>query len=145
MAENGEKNTFYLKVIAADRVFFQGRCLSVVLPAVDGEHAILAHHSDMMIATSMGTIRFRTEGGEVHEAVVGTGFTQVINNRVTILVEFAERPEEIDALRAREAMERAQEQLRQKQSQQEYYHTQASLARAMARLRMTNKNNINRK
>ena len=37
MAENGEKNTFYLKVIAADRVFFQGRCLSVVLPAVDGE------------------------------------------------------------------------------------------------------------
>ena len=59
MAENGEKNTFYLKVIAADRVFFQGRCLSVVLPAVDGEHAILAHHSDMMIATSTGTIRFR--------------------------------------------------------------------------------------
>ena len=71
MAENGEKNTFYLKVIAADRVFFQGRCLSVVLPAVDGEHAILAHHSDMMIATSTGTIRFRTESGEVHEAVVG--------------------------------------------------------------------------
>lgn len=105
----------------------------------------MAHHSDMMIATDTGTIRFQTEDGAWQEAVIGTGFTQVINNRVTILVEFAERPEEIDALRAREAKERAEEQLRQKQSLQEYYHTQASLARAMARLRLTNKNNINRK
>ena len=145
MAENGEKNTFYLKVIAADRVFFQGRCLSVVLPAVDGEHAILAHHSDMMIATSTGTIRFRTEGGEVHEAVVGTGFKHVHNNRETILDGIDLQQEEIEALRAREEIALAKEQLRQKQSQQEYYHTQASLARAMARLRMTNKNNINRK
>ena len=145
MAENAGKNTFFLRVIAADRVFFKGKCTYVVLPAVDGEHAIMAHHSDMMIATVTVTIRFQTEDGAWQEAVIGTGFTQVINNRVTILVEFAERPEEIDALRAREAKERAEEQLRQKQSLQEYYHTQASLARAMARLRLTNKNNINRK
>lgn len=143
MAERAESSTFFLRVIAADRVFFKGRCISVILPAVDGEHAVMAHHSDMMIATQTGSIRFRTEDGEWQEAVVGNGFTQVINNRVTILVDFAERPEEIDALRAREAKERAEEQLRQKQSLQEYYHTQASLARAMARLRMTNKNNIN--
>lgn len=143
MAERTESSTFFLRVIAADRVFFKGRCISVILPAVDGEHAVMAHHSDMMIATQTGTIRFRTEDGEWQEAVVGNGFTQVINNRVTILVDFAERPEEIDALRAKEAKERAEEQLRQKQSLQEYYHTQASLARAMARLRMTNKNNIN--
>lgn len=143
MAERTESSTFFLRVIAADRVFFKGRCISVILPAVDGEHAVMAHHSDMMIATQTGSIRFRTEDGEWQEAVVGNGFTQVINNRVTILVDFAERPEEIDALRAKEAKERAEEQLRQKQSLQEYYHTQASLARAMARLRMTNKNNIN--
>lgn len=143
MAERAESSTFFLRVIAADRVFFKGKCISVILPAVDGEHAVMAHHSDMMIATQTGSIRFRTEDGEWQEAVVGNGFTQVINNRVTILVDFAERPEEIDALRAREAKERAEEQLRQKQSLQEYYHTQASLARAMARLRMTNKNNIN--
>lgn len=143
MAERTESSTFFLRVIAADRVFFKGRCISVILPAVDGEHTVMAHHSDMMIATQTGSIRFRTEDGEWQEAVVGNGFTQVINNRVTILVDFAERPEEIDALRAKEAKERAEEQLRQKQSLQEYYHTQASLARAMARLRMTNKNNIN--
>ena len=95
MAENAGKNTFFLRVIAADRVFFKGKCTYVVLPAVDGEHAIMAHHSDMMIATDTGTIRFQTEDGAWQEAVIGTGFTQVINNRVTILVEFAERPERL--------------------------------------------------
>ena len=47
-----------------------------------------------------------------------------------------ERPEEIDIARAQEAKERALEKIRQKQSIQEYYHTQASLSRAMARLRV---------
>ena len=57
--------------------------------------------------------------------------------RVTLLVETAEHPEEIDIARAREAKERAEEQLRQKQSIQEYYHSRASLARAMTRLKAT--------
>ena len=59
----------------------------------------------------------------------------VANNRVTVPADTVERPEEVDANRAKEALERAQERLRQKQSIQEYYHTQASLSRAMARLR----------
>lgn len=44
-------------------------------------------------------------------AVVGMGFVEIVNNRVTLLVETAERPEEIDVARAREAKERAEEQL----------------------------------
>ena len=54
-------------------------------------------------------------------------------------METAEKPEEIDILRAQEAKERAMEQLRQKQSIQEYYHSSASLARAMTRLKVTSK------
>ena len=54
--------------------------------------------------------------------------------RVTILVDFAEKPEEIDERRAKEALERAQEAMRQKQSIQEYHMSQANMARAMARL-----------
>ena len=69
------------------------------------------------------------------------GFVQIINNRVTLLVETAERPEDIDARRAREAQERAMEQMRQKQSIQEFHHSQASLARAMSRLKATSKYN----
>lgn len=52
----------------------------------------------------------------------------MINNRLTILVDTAERPEDIDRKRAEEAKARAEEQLRQKQSMQEYYMSKASLA-----------------
>ena len=69
-------------------------------------------------------------------------FAQVINNRVSILVDTAEHPEEIDVRRAREAKERAREQLRQKQSIQEYYMSKASLARAMSRLRYSSKDDM---
>ena len=106
---------------------------------LDGEKVFLAHHENIVIAIEMGDLKFRTEDGETHHAVVGKGFAQVINNRVTVLVDSAERPEDIDKIRAEEALERAKEQLRQKQSIQEYYHSQASMARAMTRLKLSSR------
>lgn len=144
MAEK-ERNSFYIKIFAADKVFCSERAYNVILPAVDGQLSVMAHHADMMAAVETGELKYQTLDGEWHCAVVGNGFAQVINNRVMVLVDFAERPEDIDILRAKEAKERAEEQLRQKQSIQEYYHTQASLARAMTRLRVTGKNSINRR
>ena len=131
-------NAFYLKIISANRVFYSGRCRSLIVPEYDGQKEILAHHEDMVIAIDDGEMRFQPEGSENWEyAVVGMGFVEIVNNRVTLLVETAERPEEIDVARAREAKERAEEQLRQEQSIHEYYHSRASLARAMARLKAT--------
>ena len=121
-------NTFYLKIISANRVFFSGRCRSLIVPEYDGQKEILAHHEDMVIAIDEGEMRFQPEG---------TDNWEIVNNRVTLLVETAERPEEIDVARAREAKERAEEQMRQKQSIREYYHSRASLSRAMARLKGT--------
>ena len=131
-------NSFYLKIIAANRVFYSGRCRSIIVPEYYGQKEILAHHEDMVIAVNDGEMRFQPEGSDNWEyAVVGIGFVEIVNNRVTLLVESAERPEEIDVARAREAKERAEEQMRQKQSIHEYYHSRASLARAMARLKAT--------
>ncbi len=130
-------NSFYLKVISANRVFFSGKCESVVVPEFDGEKEILAHHENMVIAINRGDMRFKPEGeSEWQEAVVGMGLVEIMNNRVTLLVETAEHPEEIDMARAQEAKERAEEQMRQKQSIREYYHSRASLARAMARIKV---------
>lgn len=130
-------NSFYLKVISANRIFFSGRCESIVVPEFDGEKEILAHHENMVIAINRGDMRFKPEGeNEWQEAVVGMGLVEIMNNRVTLLVETAERPEEIDIARAQEAKERAEEQMRQKQSIHEYYHSRASLARAMARIKV---------
>ena len=124
-------NTFSLKIISANRVFFTGRCQSVIVPGYDGQKEVLAHHENMVIAVNEGEMRFLPEGEEEWQyAVVGIGFIEIVNNRVTLLVE------EIDIARAQEAKERALEKIRQKQSIQEYYHTQASLSRAMARLRV---------
>lgn len=132
-------NTFSLKVIATDKTFYDGKAEVVILPASDGERAILAHHENMVIALVIGDLSIKLPDGTWLKAVVGTGFAQVFNNRVTILVDTAESPEEIDTKRAQEALERAQEQLRQQQSEIEYQHTQAALARAMRRLKSAGK------
>ena len=134
-------STFSLKVIASDKIFFDGRAEVLIIPEIDGEKAILAHHEDMVIAITNGDMKFRLEDKTWVNAVVGKGFAQVINNRVSVLVDTVERPEDIDAARAKEALERAKEQLRQKQSLQDFRLSQASMARAMTRLKSTSKFN----
>ena len=130
-------DTFGLKIIASDKVFYEGRCRKLIIPAPDGEKGILPNHENMVIAIAVGTAKVQLAGeDEWKDLAVGTGFAEIVNNRVTLLVDTAERPEDIDVRRAQEQQERAEEQMRQKQSTQEYYHTQASLARAMTRLRV---------
>lgn len=130
-------STFSLKIISSNRTFYDGKCEMLVVPALDGELAIMAHHQDMVVATQVGDIRFIDDSGNMHEGVVGIGFVHMANNRVTMLVDTVERPDEIDEARARAAMERAKEQLRQKQSIQEYHVSTASMSRAVSRLKLS--------
>ena len=134
-------NTFYLRVISSNKIFFDGRAEKIVLPLEDGEKAVLAHHENMVIAIEVGEAKMQMEDGTWETLAVGTGFLEVVNNRVTMLVQTAEKPEEIDARRAEERREVMEEKLRQKQSIQEYYHTKASLARAMNRLKVSREKN----
>ena len=134
--------TFWLKVIASDRVAYNGRCQKVIVPAADGgQMGILADHENMVIAIEVGEAKMQLEDGMWETLAVGTGFLEVVNNRVTMLVQTAEKPEEIDARRAEERREVMEEKLRQKQRIQEYYHTKASLARAMNRLKVSREKN----
>lgn len=133
-------SVFGLKIIAADKVFYSGKCHSIIVPALDDEQQIMAHHEDMVIATKEGEVRFREEeNAPWRYVVVGIGFVHIVNNRVTMLADTAERPEDIDRVRAEQALERAKEQLRQKQSIQEYRISKASLVRAMVRLKEVGK------
>ncbi len=132
-------NTFFLSVFASDKIFYKGKVQKLIIPLSDGEKAVLPHHEDMVIAVSIGEMRILTEDDQWIEAVVGEGFVQIVNNRVTLLVATAEKPEDIDRRRAEEARERAEEQLRQSKSIQEHSHFEASLARSLARLRLKDK------
>ena len=105
---------------------------------MDGLYGVLANHEDTVTAVVAGELRFKVNG-EWHAAVVGEGFADITRDFVLIAVDTVERPEDIDIIRAREAKERAEERLRQKQSRLQYYHTQAALSRAMARLKVTSK------
>ena len=127
---------FELKIIACDGVFYDGKCEMLIFPAMDGEIAIMNHHEPFTGVVEVGNIRFKTEDGQWHHAVISDGLLTVYKDgTVKILSYSCERPEDIDTFRAQEALERAQEQLQQKQSRIEYELTNASMARAMARLK----------
>ena len=50
--------SFYLKVISANRIFYAGKCRSLIVPEYDGQKEILAHHEDMVIAIDEGQMKF---------------------------------------------------------------------------------------
>ncbi len=127
------EKSFSLEILASDHLFFRGEAKSLVIPVTDGYFGILAHHDDIVICMVPGTLHFDTEEGRFY-AVTGRGIAMMRSNRATILVNFAERPEDIDEKRARISMEMAREKIRQKRSLEEYRRSQATLARAMARL-----------
>ena len=128
--------TFYLEIIASDRKFFTGECEEMVFPAIDGSRGILPGHEAMITALEAGEMKFKVNG-QWKYAAVSEGFVEIMPNNVILLADTVELPEEIDINRANEAKLRAQEKLRQKQSIKEYYQTQASLNRAMNRLKVT--------
>ena len=111
--------TFQVRILAADRAFYEGPCVSLTIPASDGEMGILARHSSMIAAIQPGTLRYQVPGEPVRLAAVSPGMVKVENNEVLVLVDSAERPEEIDAARAQRVADEAREALLQKKSRQE--------------------------
>ena len=128
--------TFLVHILAADRTLYEGPCESLTIPTSDGEQGILAHHSSMIAAVLPGTLRYRTPDGPVRLAAVSSGLVKIEKNEVLVLVDSVERPEEIDAARARREADEAREAILQKKSRQEYQLAQATLARALNRLRV---------
>lgn len=135
-------NTFQLKVIASNKVFFDGMAKSLVIPCVDGLKGFLANHENCVLPIEVGEMKIVDDNDNEINAFVGSGFLDFLDNTATLVCISAEKPEEIDERRAREAKERAEEELRQYKSQLEYHHSQANLARAMERLKVKNRHNI---
>ena len=131
-------DTFQVHILAADKTFYEGPCVSLTIPTSDGEQGILAHHSSMIAAVRPGTLRYQVPGEEPRLAAVSPGMVKVEDNDVLVLVDSAERPEEIDVVRAQREIEEAREALLQKRSRQEHQIAQATMARALNRLRVKN-------
>ena len=125
---------FQCIIASSDKIFYDGPCLSLVVPAWDGEYAFMAKHQKCVAAVSIGTLRMKKPDGSVVLGVCGLGLVCFEKNRAVVLVDTIERPEDIDEVQARRAKEQAEEELKEAKSQQEYNASQAALARAIYRL-----------
>ncbi len=110
----------------------------VTAPGFAGEFGVLANHAPFLSTIRVGTLRYKKDGSE-EELMISGGFCEVSHNKITFLVESAERGYDIDVDRALRAKERAEKRLLQARAQQEKIdrtRAEAALQRALARLKI---------
>jgi F-type H+-transporting ATPase subunit epsilon len=107
----------------------------VIAPGIEGQLAVLPQHAAFMTMLAPGELVLKKGGDEMPFAVTG-GFFEVLNDRVIVLADAAERAEEIDVVRAEQARERARLALERRESAEDLAAAQASLQRALIRLRV---------
>ncbi|RWX43470.1 F-type H+-transporting ATPase subunit epsilon [Candidatus Electrothrix aarhusensis] len=116
----------------------------VTAPGVEGEFGVLAHHAPFLSAIKTGTLVFKQDKREKF-LMVSSGFAEVSNNKVTVLVETAEFGHDIDVNRALRAKERAEERLAQAQAHAEdldRIRAEVALQRAVARITVAQRTSL---
>jgi len=110
----------------------------VTAPGYGGEFGVLANHAPFLSTIKTGVLTYKS-GDQEENLMVSGGFCEVSNNKLTFLVESAERGTDIDVDRALRAKERAEKRLAEAQAQKENYdrtRAEASLQRALSRLKV---------
>ncbi|WP_198807162.1 ATP synthase F1 subunit epsilon [Leptolyngbya sp. BL0902] len=124
-----------VRVIAPDKTVWDSEAEEVILPSTTGQLGILAGHAPLMTALDIGVMRVRSDKTWVPIALMG-GFAEVDTNEVTILVNGAERGENIDLNAARTAYEEAETRLGQvkEDDKQAVIQARQAVKRARAKL-----------
>jgi len=110
----------------------------VTAPGYGGEFGVLANHAPFLSTIKTGLLTYKT-GAQEETLMVSGGFCEVSNNKLTFLVESAERGADIDVERAMRAKERAEKRLAEAQAQKEKFdrtRAEAALQRALSRLKV---------
>jgi F-type H+-transporting ATPase subunit epsilon len=105
--------TLQVELVSPERILYSGEATMVVCRTAGGEIAFLTGHTPFLGALGIGVVRIHQDGGEVRKAAVHEGFVEVKDNRVIVLSDVAELPDQIDAERARRAREDAERALRE--------------------------------
>ena len=129
-----------LEVVTPEKVMVSQEVDIVVAPGTMGEFGVLENHVPFLSGIEPGELRF-SNGGQTERFLVTTGFSEVSNNKVSILVDAAEKVSEIDVERARKAMERAKERLAMDRGKEDvdFLRAEAALKRAIVRIRVSEK------
>jgi F-type H+-transporting ATPase subunit epsilon len=126
--------TFKLEIVTPDREVVNTRAEQVQVPGKSGYLGVLAGHAPLITELGVGEISYNS-GARTEYLAVAWGFAEVLPDRVTILAETAERPEEIDVARAEQAKNRAEETLRSG-GDVDWSRWQAALQRSLVRLQV---------
>lgn len=125
-----------LKIITHERVVFDEDIDELYTKTIDGEIGILKNHIPLMTALDIGITK-TVKNGEVKFFTTMGGVLQFKDNEALILTTTAERGDEIDVTRAKEALKRAQAKLAEVEAESDAKRAEAAIARAMARLKAT--------
>jgi F-type H+-transporting ATPase subunit epsilon len=130
--------SFQLEIVTPEKQLVSDTAEEVQIPGKNGYLGILPGHAPLITELAVGEIAYRKQG-QPHYLSVAWGFAEVLPSKVTILAEAAERPEEIDVGRAKEAKQRAEERLHSQDPDTDYPRALYALKRAEVRLDVAKK------
>jgi F-type H+-transporting ATPase subunit epsilon len=126
-------DTFQLEIVTPNRLLVKDAAEEAQIPGLSGYLGILPGHAPLLTELAVGAITYKASGS-THTLSVAWGFAEVLPDKVTILAEAAERPQEIDVARAQKAKERAEQRLKSNDPQIDYTRAEDALQRAETRL-----------
>ncbi len=124
-----------LEIVTPTRYLDEGDITYVRCPGLDGSFGVMANHAPAVMALSIGEIKVVRDNKEVEYLATGGGYAEISADKVLLLVESAERNDEIDTARAEKAAERAKRRL-QKKSGIDVNRARSALLRSLNRLKV---------
>ena len=131
-------DTFQLEIVTPEKMVVRDVAEEMQIPGKNGYLGVLPGHAPLITELAVGEISYR-KGNETQYLAVAWGFAEVLPERVVILAETAERPEEIDVKRAEEAKQRAEERLKSGSTEIDFTRAEDALQRAESRLQVAAK------
>ena len=128
-----ESRVFKVEIITPDRIFYTGEATMIEFTTADGEIGVYKNHIPLTTVLAPGVVTI-TNDDEVKEAAVHAGFAEILGDKVTLLAEIAEWPDEIDENRAESARQRAEERLSAKTKEVDLARAEYALRKALVRI-----------
>jgi len=128
-----------LEIVTPEKMAFSGKVEEVTIPGTEGEFGVLRGHEALLSSVDIGQLNFTRNNKKIYYAV-NTGYAEVTGNKVTILIETAERADQIDVTRARRAKDNAEARLEKiAKDSEEFEKARVALMRAIVRLSVAEK------
>ena len=128
-----ENKIFQVEIITPERVFYTGEATMIEFTSVEGDMGVYKNHIPLTTVLAPGIVTITEEEGQ-KKAAVHSGFAQILGDKVTLLAEIAEWPDEIDWDCAEAAKQRAEERLAAKAENLDVARAELALRRALVRI-----------